>query len=242
MATPFVAGLAALAFREAPGLTGYQMKNLIMGTSTSLNRLYGKVSSGARVDAANLIAASKTMVSTAASQPSYKPNERSVAGEAAAGGGGGCGLVKSVTSSGPGQGGDGGGLPSGAAPIGVIVGLLMVPMIVWNVLRARAPKSRRKHERFKMNSEIRVNIGDRELVGAVNTISEGGLSFNADAALEKGGIVTMRIQSPDGHEVIEVQGQVVWNEANGAYGVQFANAKQGTLAMIRDWTNGLIKT
>lgn len=242
MATPFVAGLAALAFREAPSLSGYQMKSLIVGTATSVNRLYGRVSSGARVDAANLIAASKTMVSTMASQPSYKPSylaDRSIASDAA-GAGGGCGLVKSITQHGPGSG-QGGGMP-GAAPIGVVVGLLLVPMILWQVLRARAPQSKRKHERFKMNSEIRVNIGDRELVGSVNTISEGGLSFNADAALDKGGIVTMRIQSPDGHEVIEVQGQVVWNEANGAYGVQFANAKQGTLAMIRDWTSGLIKT
>lgn len=243
MATPFVAGVAALAFREAPGLSGYQMKNLIIGSSTAVNHLYGKVSSGARVDAATLIAASKTMVSTMSSQPAYKPSyqaDRSVASEGAGGAAGGCGLVKTVTQSGPGSG-QGGGLP-GAAPIGVVVGLLLVPMIVWQVLRARAPQSRRKHERFKMSSEIRVSVGERELVGSVQTISEGGLSFNTDQALEKGGIVTMRIQSPDGHEVIEVQGQVVWNEANQAYGVQFANAKQGTLAMIRDWTSGLIKT
>ena len=79
-------------------------------------------------------------------------------------------------------------------------------------------------------------------MGSVNTISQGGLSFNTDQALEKGGIVTMRIQSPDGHEVIEVQGQVVWCEENKAYGVAFENARTGTLAMIRDWTSGLIKT
>lgn len=242
MATPLVAGLAALAFREAPGLSGYQMKNLIVGTSTSISQLYGRVSSSARVDAASLVAASKTMVSTMASQPSYKPSyqvDRTVASEAA-GAGGGCGLVKSVIQNGPGSGQ--GGMPSGATPIGVIVGLLLVPLVVWQVLRARTPVARRKHERFKMSSEIRVSVGNRELVGSVNTISEGGLSFNTDQALEKGGIVTMRIQSPDGHEVIEVQGQVVWNEANQAYGVQFANAKQGTLAMIRDWTSGLMKT
>lgn len=240
MAAPFVAGMAALAYREAPYLSGYQMRNLVIGTSTRLNRLYGRVSSSARIDSAALIATAKTMVSTMSSQPSYKPSylaDRSVASEAG-GAAGGCGLVKSIVQSGPGQGG----MPSGATPVGVIVGLLLVPLIVWQVLRARSPQSRRKFERFKMNSEIRVSVGDKELVGAVNTISEGGLSFNADAALEKGGIVTMRIQSPDGHEVIEVQGQVVWSEANQAYGVQFANAKQGTLAMIRDWTAGLMKT
>ncbi len=126
--------------------------------------------------------------------------------------------------------------------LSIVVGLLLVPLVVWQVLRVRDPKDKRRYERFKMSSEIRVNVGGRELVGAVNTISEGGLSFNTDQALEKGGIVTMRIQSPDGHEVIEVQGQVVWCEKNQAYGVQFANAKQGTLAMIRDWTSSLMKT
>jgi Tfp pilus assembly protein PilZ len=93
-----------------------------------------------------------------------------------------------------------------------------------------------------MQSQIKVMVGDRELLGSVNTISQGGLSFNTDQALEKGGVVTMRIASPDGHEVIEVQGQVVWSEANQSYGVQFANAKQGTLAMIQQWTSNLVKS
>lgn len=241
MATPFVAGMAGLAFREAPSLSGYQMKQLILQTAQQNGYLNGLVSTSARIDALYLIQTSQQMVSTASAQPSYKPSylsERSPAADAA-GGGGGCGLVKAVTQNGPGSGNG-----SGGAPIGIIVGLLLIPLAVWQVLRVRSadPKDKRRYDRFKMSSEIRVQVGDRELVGAVNTISEGGLSFNTDQALEKGGIVTMRIQSPDGHEVIEVSGQVVWCEKNQAYGVQFANAKQGTLAMIRDWTSGLIKT
>lgn len=240
MASPFVSGLAALALREAPSLSGYQMKQLITQTAQTSNYLSGRVSTGARINAQYLIQASKQMVSTASSQPVYKPSylsERSPASDAG-GGGAGCGLVKAITQGGPGSGAGSG--------LGVIVGLMLIPLVVWQVLRARAmaqdPKGRRRHERFKMSSEIRVNVGGRELVGSVNTISEGGLSFNTDQALEKGGIVTMRIQSPDGNESIEVQGQVVWCEENQAYGVQFANARQGTLAMIRDWTAGLMKT
>lgn len=238
MATPFVAGMAALAFREAPGLSGYQMKQLIMGTSDSTSYLNGLVSTSARIDALYLIQSAQQMVTTTSMQPNYKPSylsERSPASEA--GGAGGCGLVKAVTHNGPGSG-EG----SSGSPIGIIIGLLAIPLVLWQVLRVKDPKDKRRYDRFKMSSEIRVNVGGRELVGSVNTISEGGLSFNTDQALEKGGIVTMRIQSPDGHEVIEVQGQVVWCEKNQAYGVQFANAKQGTLAMIRDWTSGLIKT
>jgi hypothetical protein len=137
------------------------------------------------------------------------------------------------------RGSSGGGSGAGLA---IFLGILMLPLIFWQILRRRDGKSRRKYDRFIMNSEIRVKVGDRELVGAMNTISEGGLSFNADSAIEKGGIVTMKIQSPDGNEIIEVQGRVVWNEKNQAYGVQFAETRSGALALIRDWTANLVKT
>ncbi|KYG70266.1 serine protease [Bdellovibrio bacteriovorus] len=238
MAAPFVAGVAALAFREAPSLSGYQMKQLILGTSAANSYLNNFVYTSARIDAYEMIRTSQQMATTSSVQPDYKPYYLTEQASSSPGGGGaGCGLVKAVTQNGPGSGQGG-----GAGAIAVVIGLLMAPLAFWQVLRSRDPKNKRKYDRFKMSSEIRVMVGDRELVGNVNTISEGGLSFNADAALDKGGIVTMRIQSPDGHEVIEVQGQVVWSEKNQAYGVQFANAKQGTLAMIRDWTSGLIKT
>ncbi|XGC79755.1 S8 family serine peptidase [Bdellovibrio bacteriovorus] len=239
MAAPFVAGVAALAMREAPSLSGYQIKQLILSTGDTNGYLNSLVSTSSRVDALYMLQEAQQMVSTASSQPGYKPSylsERSPASESSGGGGGGCGLVKAVTANGPGSGkGSGGGA-------GVVVGLLMLPLVFWQALRSREPKSKRKYERFKMSSEIRVMVGDKELVGNVNTISEGGLSFNTEAALEKGGIVTMRIQSPDGREAIEVQGHVVWNEKNQAYGVQFDNAKQGALAMIRDWSSSLVKS
>ncbi|MGZ3771005.1 MAG: S8 family serine peptidase [Bdellovibrio sp.] len=238
MATPFVSGLAALAFREAPALSGYQIKQVITDTVLQNNYLTGKVSSTGRIDPVALIQIAQTMVSATANQPSYKPQYLvDSRAPASSGGAAGCGLVRSVIKNGPGSG-DGSSNPTA----GIVLGLMLAPLALWQVLRARAPQNKRRYERFKMNSEVRVSVGDRELVGSVNTISEGGLSFDTDAALEKGGIVRMRIQSPDGREVIEVQGQVVWSEKSQSYGVQFSNAKQGTLAMIRDWTAGLIKT
>ncbi len=239
MAAPFVAGLAARALREAPSLSGYQLKVLLMQTADKASYLKNKVATGARVNALSAVQAAQQMVSMSSSQPAYNPSylaDRSLASSADSGAAGGCGLVKAVTKNGPGSG------TGSGSNLAVIIGLLLAPLALWQSMRVRSPRDQRRYERFKMSSEIRVNVGGRELVGAVNTISEGGLSFNADAALEKGGIVTMRVQSPDGREVIEVQGQVMWNEKNQAYGVQFANAKQGTLAMIRDWTTNLVKT
>ena len=234
MAAPFVSGIAAMALREDSAMTGYQVKQLLMSNVDVYPALNGYVSSSGRINAATSIIAAKNSVGTLATyQPVYKAQYQ--ADRSPASGSAGCGLVSSAMSGGPGAGG-----PNPMA--GVISGLLLLPLIVWFALRRRDPASRRKFERFRMNSQIRVMIGDRELVGSMNTISQGGLSFNTDQALEKGGIITMRIQSPDGHEMIEVQGQVVWSEANQAYGVQFANARQGTLAMIQQWTQALVKS
>ncbi|OYZ12807.1 MAG: serine protease, partial [Bdellovibrio sp. 28-41-41] len=55
MAAPFVAGIAALALREAPSLTGFQLKSLILSTAVQVGTLAGKVQTGARVDAYSLV-------------------------------------------------------------------------------------------------------------------------------------------------------------------------------------------
>lgn len=239
MAAPFVAGLAALAIREAPNLSGYQVKNAIISSSDALNLLAGKVSSRGRANAFNLISSVKNMTLTASYQPGYSPDYSTLdlaSSTTESKGKGGCGLVSSAAAlRGPGQGGP-------TSPEALVMGLMALPLALWFMLRRKSPEQRRRHERFKINSEIKVKIGDRELVGAMNTISQGGLSFNVNEALEKGGIVTMKIASPDGHEMIEVQGAIVWSEQNQAYGVQFAGAREGALAMIRDWSQSLVKT
>jgi subtilisin family serine protease len=250
MATPFVAGMAALAMREAPFLTGYQIKDIMMAKATNVTNLLGKVSTSARINSYNLIAEAKIQASVQAEQPDYSPvyqaDSRSAASEPETSHAG-CGLISTALLKGPGNKTNDGGFGSA----GMMAGLFLLPVIIWAVLRQRAkekemeqaadPAGRRRFDRFKMDSDIRVMVGDRELVGSLKTISLGGASFSADEALEKGGIITMKISSPDGKDMVEVQGQVVWNEANHAYGVQFAGAEQGTLTMIQKWTSGLMK-
>lgn len=240
MATPFVAGMAALAMREAPQLTGYQIKSILLSKAAHFSQLSTKVTTSGRIDALAFINEAKAEAAVPSSQPGYNPAylaERSSASDSTPKTG--CGLVSAtLLKGGPGEGG---GMDSAL----VLLGLLMMPVILYSVLRQRAkakdPASRRLFERFKMDSDIRVSVGDRELVGSLRTISLGGASFDADEVLEKGGIITMKITSPDGKDLVEVQGQVVWNEANHAYGVKFAGAEQSTLSMIQKWTHGLMK-
>lgn len=243
MAAPFVAGMAALALREAPSLTGYQLKSLLISTAKPIGTLTNKVQSGSRVDFYNLISQIKANPNIGGSQPDYKPvytEERSLASESsqepAPKSKGGCGMVSTALM------GQGGNTPLGPNAIAILLSM-MIPLAIYTFLRAKAkdPGYKRQHERFVMNSDITVKMGDRELVGHMKTISLGGLSFNADEMLEKGGSVSIKIKGPDNKEV-EVEGRVVWSEANHAYGVKFEEQKVSLTDAIMNWSNKLVKS
>ena len=242
MASPFVAGLAALVLREAPNLTGYQVKNLILNSVTQVSGLSTKVLSQGRVDVYDAISAARTQVSTTSYQPDYKAESRSPASADDAGantGPKGCGTVSAAMMYGKNGGGDG---PMSSQNLAILICLSALPLVVWQVMRSRPSKvQRRRHDRFLMNSSIRVNVEGRELIGHLRTISEGGLSFEANTMLEKGGVLTMSIQSPDGRDTVQVEGHIVWSEENKSYGVQFDHARDGVRSLIRDWTQRLVR-
>lgn len=237
MAAPFVSGLAALALREAPNLTGYQVANLVVNSGANISVLMNLIESGNRGDGYQTVAQAKAQVNSSPDQPVYvASNSRAPASDPKAGVG--CGSVawlgKELIR------------PNNPPPQTVVILLMLslMPLLIWQALRRRAldGANRRRHERFVMNSEIRVKIGERELVGQMNTISLGGLSFKADAMLEKGGVVTLQIAGPDGGEQVQVEGRIVWNEKNQAFGVQFEGARESALSRISGWTSSLRRT
>ena len=239
MAAPFVAGAAALSLREAPQLSGYQLKGLILSSATRVSYLTGKVGTGGRIDSLAFLTAAKGQSFTISSQPDYVPAFKADRGVASADSSGtkaaGCGLLGAAELLGPGAGG---GSFSNMSWLAIF---LLIPVGLWISLRQSAPQARRKYDRFRMSSSVKVMLGDRELTGQMQTISLGGLSFNADEALEKGHSVTMRIASPDGKELVEVEGRIVWSEENKNYGVQFAETKMNVLDKINIWTKNLVR-
>jgi len=247
MAAPFVSGLAAMIMSERPDLSGYQIRNLLLNSADSLSNLFDKIQQGARAQALNSILNAQMNIQAQGYQPSYeavRPSSlRAPASEPEPVKMGGCGMVSSSIMSRWIAGGPNGGIGSDSHQPSVawIVALSLLPIIIWQGLRVRSRladfASRRRHERFIMNSEIKVKVGDRELIGQMNTISAGGLSFKADTLLEKGGTVTLQISSPDGQENLEVQGRIVWSEENQAYGVQFDEEK----TQIASWSKQLPK-
>ncbi len=237
MAAPFVAGAAALSLREAPQLSGYQLKGLILSSATRVTQLNSKVGTSGRIDSLSFISAAKAQSLAIASQPNYVPSfkaERSVASESSSvDKAAGCGLLGAIETLGP-----GGGSFSNMSWLAIF---LLIPVMLWFGLRQKSPPSRRKYDRFRMSSSVKVMLGDRELTGQMQTISMGGLSFNADEALEKGHSVTMKISSPDGKDLVEVEGRIVWSEESKNYGVQFAQTKISVLDKINNWTRGLAR-
>lgn len=238
MAAPYVAGLAALMKLDQPSMLSYQIKEIIESEADFSSYLQGKVNTEGRVNIDNTIQAAK-FASVSSSQPSYSISEgmRGLDSSSEAEQGG-CGLASQVYSEFQNQKNK----KTRALNSFILMGLLLLPAVVLLVRRLKAPESRRRFERYEIDSSVKLKVGDQELVGQVSSISLGGAQVNTDALLENGGVVSMKISSPDGQDVIEVKGKVVWSAEKKAYGVQFADTTSQTLNSITEWTRGLSKT
>lgn len=235
MATPFVSGTAAQMKVASPTMLGYQLKTILMGQTSQISQLQGKVNTSGRLNSSGSVSYAKA-AAVDTTQPSYAMsygNDRQLASSIA--GAGGCGLVKAFDK---GDGTGGSGEPPFGATASVVV-LLLLPIAILLMLRMQAPENRRRYERFKINSDVRISVGDRELIGSISSLSLGGAQVNTTALLQDGGLVTLSISSPTGDEKVEVAGRVVWSAANKAYGVAFDQAPQSVLSRIADWTYGL---
>lgn len=238
MATPFVAGLAALMLRENSNLSAYQVKELIFSGSEVIPSLQNKTITKGRLNAYNSVLAAKSAVGSS-DQPSYTAAARAPASEEEMAGG--CGLVAKMAEQATG--------PSGPHRNVAFFGLLLLlaaPILVAYSLRQKTGKSRRRYPRYQISSQVKLSVGGRELTGQVSSISLGGLqlateSADPDSWLENGGVVTMVIKSPDGREEIQVGGKVVWSEEKKRYGVAFEGADSSVLNSIGRWTAGLLK-
>lgn len=100
MAAPFVSGLAALLHAEAPNLSGYQVKEIIMNTGDAKAWFTSYVQSGRRINFDSAVVEAKNLVNEPNYQPNYTPSysqgSRSLASTEDVAGGIGCGRVASL--------------------------------------------------------------------------------------------------------------------------------------------------
>ena len=238
MATPFVSGVAALMLVEAPTMKGYQIKTLIFDESDRLEILQSKLTQESRINVEGpVLLAAQVPVDKSQPEYSFTAADREVASLSF--GVTGCGLVGQMYNKFRGGGGGGG---AGFLSSILFLSIMSLPLLVVHYLRRReGVTKKRKHDRFKVESDIRVQVGDSCIVGSVKTISLGGLQVNTEALLEEGGIVTMTVSSPDGKEQIQVEGAVVWSKEQEAYGVQFAKEENEFFKFFTGWAKSMVK-
>ncbi len=244
MAAPFVAGLAGLIIREAPDLSGFQLRQILIENVEPISKLKAYVSSSGRVDVLASLDQGIISSKTQSFQPNYDIVYRSEARSPASEGNSnsknnnnpmGCGTVGKLFANSSSE---------NSMNQVLLMSILFLPVVVWSALKRKSmvsDNSKRRYDRFALQSQIQLQVGGRSLTANMKTISVGGLSFNADTLIEKGGLISMTITSPDGRESIQVDGNVVWNEQNKSYGVQFNNVKEGVKVLIQNWSEGLKK-
>lgn len=245
MASPFVAGLAALVFREAPQLSAYQVKSIILAGIDSFASLSGRVSTSGRVNVFKTIQSAKTQTSTVAWAPSYTPvykTERAPASTDSAPKAGGCGLIKAILDeSSNGSGPTNGGMGSAA----VVLLMVLLPMALAASLRSKNKLSvtdqRRQYARYNVAKNLVIEVGGQFINAASDSLSLGGLSFGVNQSqmkIDKGEKIKVKIGGLDE----EVVGEVVWCSQKQSYGVRFLEITDQLRAQMLMWTNGLQPT
>lgn len=240
MATPIVAGIVALMERQAgKPINGYQASQILFSQgNANVGNVAGKVTTDSRVNAFKAVNYVKT-----SGVDDYQPTDgvTGMRGLAAAGGdaagAGGCGMVSK-------QFIDKGGDDSNMFGRALLLMVVLTPFVVAMAMRMKRKEEedRRIHQRYSITSEVRISVGEKELVGSVSSISLGGVKINTEALLEQGGIIEMNIMSPDGKEKVQVLGKVVWSQEKKAYGVQFCDMAETQSTSITGWTKGLVKS
>ena len=240
MATPFVAGLAALVVREAPQLSAYQVRSIVLGSIDTISSLSGKVSTGGRVNAYKTTVSAKAKAATATWSPAYVPDynkaSRNVASDAESSApAGGCGLVKALTDN-----AGGGGNGSAASDLAVILSIMLLPVVIALNLRSKElfkASNRRSYDRFAVNKNAILEIYGEKISVTTEDISLGGISFRSAMNLQKGQVVRVRL-GDYGDE--KIAAEVVWSSEAQAYGLKFLNLSDSIRYQIRSWTAGLV--
>lgn len=231
MATPLVAGIAALAIREAPQLSAYQIRGLILSAIDSVSQLTNYSATGGRINAYKATQIAQSQVAITAWSPSYSPvyktemSSKVVTEMAPAG----CGLVKGVMSEinqGP---------PSAGQMMQVFAISLLMLMPLLAALKLRRKPYVRRHERYSIAKEIMISMGDQVISTASQTLAVGGLSFRSDQTFEKGQKIKLRISDVDG----EIDGEIVWSSETHSFGVKFLNVTDHLKEKLQLWSANL---
>lgn len=241
MAAPFVAGLAALAIREAPHLSAYQIRSVIMSAIDNTSYLSGFAQTAGRVNALKAMQLAQAQSSASTWSPAYSPVYKSDFSSQAPTSpppaeAGGCGLVKAISDF-----GDRGSPPQVMNKQVLFLGLLMLlPVFIAVSLRQKNQQQKpvRQFERFQVSEKVFIQAGDDVIESASQTLAIGGLSFKSEKKFEKGQKIKIKIQNVQD----EIEGEIVWSSELNSFGVRFLNITEHLKQQVQSLTSGMLPT
>ncbi len=225
MSAPFVSGLAALIHAEAPNLSGYQVKQIIMNTGDARTWFSSYVESGKRINFDKAIIEAKTLASEPSYQPNYSPSysqgSRSMASSQDVAGGMGCGRVTALYQ----DAGDSMINKNSETKFSFLFLFLPFLMLIYRKLRT-LHLNQRRHDRLNVDYKghlitdagyiYPVSIKDLSTGGAGVQISD----FDPSIKIEKATLVILNfVLSP--HKSQRFKGEVKRSTKNGFVGLEF---------------------
>lgn len=243
MASPLVAGMAAIAWREAPSMSAYVLRSLVVSSVTRFNSLTGKLTSGGRLNPSNLMsqAINENLqpLSSQTYQPSYTPTyvvESSSRSESMSRvpASSGCGSIIALNQmgSGPGSRITELSLQQGAWPlILLLLPVLAVLLLKANViLKTKSYEEMRAAVRIPMKSFVRIKLGNEVIIAETENVSAGGMGLivneKVQGLLAKGKKIVIEIVSPAGESLWEMDAKVAWQFGLGQstrFGIAFVD-------------------
>ncbi len=240
MATPLVAGVAAMMVNEQPNMTGYQLRNIILQSADVEGDLNNKIQGNRRLNSMSSVATAKA-ATVDPSQPKYviypSSDDRELASSIASGGGSGCGIIK-LASDVASRSGTRRGPPTGKS---MAIGFaLLIPILLWMYMRQRYvdPQKRRQHQRYGVDSKARVYVGGEVHEAVIYSVSAGGVGLKTDASLSDhaGKTITVFVEQPGtGDYTIQLEGEMVWKGSHHEVGVRFEKPVNWFVELLDNW-------
>ena len=110
----------------------------------------------------------------------------------------------------------------------------------WGVRYVRVEEDRREYYRLSMNFPVSFSGDNINGKGMVADISIAGCTFQADAQLAVGNIVSMALQISNEPAPVTVEAAVVRNVKGDRVGVEFLRFQQNDRERLRHFIRGLV--
>ena len=96
-------------------------------------------------------------------------------------------------------------------------------------------KERRRYFRQTVKMNVRLILGDKELIGSATNISEGGMALLVREALPRAASPILKFTLPETTLNMEIEAEVAWADMKGCLGLRFKSIPQSSQNELEKW-------